>query len=122
MEQKIFVRRTEEEVLRELREMPGTYRVYREWNEELRERFMAFCTGKKTLPVLYDTVFKTLMNPDVHPERLEDCISCLLKQKVTFQTVLPLEDILMDGVSTMVMDILVRLDDGALVLEEIQKI
>ena len=74
------------------------------------------------MPVLYDTVFKALMNPDTHPERLEDCISCLLKQKVTIQTVLPMEDILMDGVSTMVMDILVRLDDGALVLVEIQKI
>lgn len=62
------------------------------------------------------------MNPDTHPERLEDCISCLLKQKVTIQTVLPMEDVLMDGETTMVMDILVRLDDGALVLVEIQKI
>ena len=122
MEEKIFVRHTEEEVLRELKEMPGAYRTYQGWTEDLRERFMAFCTGKKTLPVLYDTVFKTLMNPDTHPERLEDCISCLLKQRVTIQTVLPMEDILMDGVSTMVMDILVRLDDDALVLVEIQKI
>ncbi len=122
MEQKIFVTKTEEEVLRELKDMPGAYRMYQGWNEELRDRFMAFCMGKKTLPVLYDAVFKKLMNPDTHPERLEDCISCLLKQRVTIQTVLPVEDILMDGVSTMVMDILVRLDDGALVLVEIQKI
>ena len=117
-----IVQRSEEEVLRQLKELPGAYRVYQGWTAELRERFMAFCTGKKTLPVLYDTVFKTLMNPDTHPERLEDCISCLLKQRVTIQTVLPMEDILMDGVSTMVMDILVRLDDDALVLVEIQKI
>ncbi len=122
MEQKIFATKTAEEVLRKLREIPGAYRVYQGWNEELRERFMAFCTGKKTLPVLYDTVFKKLMNPDTHPERLEDCISSLLKQRVTIQAVLPMEDILMDGVSTMVMDILVCLDDGALVLVEIQKI
>ncbi len=122
MKHRIFVSRSETEVLRELKEKPGAYRLYYGWNEELRERFMAFCTGKKTLPVLYDTVFKKLMNPDVHPERLEDCISCLLEQKVTIQTVLPIEDILMDGASTMVMDILVRLDDGALVLVEIQKI
>lgn len=109
-------------MLSELKELPGAYRTYQGWNEELRDLFMAFCMGKKTLPVLYDTVFKKLMNPDTHPERLEDCISCLLKQKVTIQTVLPTEDILMDGVSTMVMDILVRLDDGALVLVEIQKV
>ena len=122
MEQKIFVTKTEDEVLREMKEMPGAYRMYQGWNEELRNRFMDFCMGKKTLPVLYDTVFKKLMNPDTHPERLEDCISCLLKQRVTIQTVLPMEDILMDGASTMVMDILVRLNDGALVLVEIQKI
>ena len=122
MKQKIFMQRTEEEVLRELREMPGAYRMYQGWNEELRERFMSFCMGKKTLPVLYDAVFKKLMNPDTRPERLEDCISCLLKQKVMIQTILPMEDILMDGVSTMVMDILVRLADGTLVLVEIQKI
>lgn len=122
MEQKIFIRKTEEEVLRELREMPGAFRKYQGWNEELRKRFVAFCMGKKTLPVLYDTVFKKLMNPDIHPERLEDCISCLLKQKVAIQAVLPVEDILMDGASTMVMDVLVKLTDGALVLVEIQKI
>jgi len=109
-------------VLLELKALPGVYRIYQGWNEELRDRFMAFCTGKMTLPVLYDTVFKKLMNPDTHPERLEDCIFCLLKQQVTIETVLPMEDVLMDGASTMVMDILVRLSDGSLVLVEIQKI
>lgn len=122
MEQTIFAKRTEEEILQDLMERPGAYRMYRSWNDELRDRFMAFCTGKKTLPILYDTVFKKIMNPDIHPERLEDCISCLLKQKVTIQTILPTEDILMDGNSTMVMDILVKLEDGAYVLVEIQKI
>lgn len=86
MEQKMFDRRTEEEVFRSLKEMPGAYRVYQGWNEELKRRFVDFCTGKKTLPVL------------------------------------PMEDILMDGESAMVMDILVRLTEGTLVLVEIQKI
>lgn len=122
MEQKIFTQRTEEEVLRNLKELPSVYLLYQGWSEELRNRFMAFCMGKKTLSVLYDTVFKKLMNPDIHPERLEDCISCLLKKTVKIQKVLPMEDVLMDGETTMVMDILVKLDDGALVLVEIQKI
>lgn len=122
MEQRIFTQRTEDEVLSGLKGLPGAYRTYQGWTQELRELFMAFCMGKKTLPVLYDTVFKKLMNPDTHPERLEDCISRLLKQRVTIQTVLPTEDVLMDGASTMVMDILVRLSDGSLVLVEIQKI
>ena len=87
MEQKIFIRRTEDEVLQELREEPRAYRMYLSWNDALKERFMAFCMGKKTLPVLYDTVFKMLMHPDLHPERLEDCVSCLLKKKVKFKAV-----------------------------------
>ena len=62
-------------MLRELQVLPGAYRTYQGWNEELRELFMGFCMGKKTLPVLYDTVFKKMMNPDTHPERLEDCTS-----------------------------------------------
>ena len=104
MEQKIFIHKTEEQVLYELKGMPGAYFLMAVNIAEQVARFMAFCTGKKTLPVLYDTVFKKLMNPDLHPERLEDCISCLLKERVTIQTVLPMEDILMDGESTMVMD------------------
>lgn len=106
MKQKIFKRRTEDEVLQELRGEPRAYRMYLSWNDALKERFMAFCMGKKTLPVLYDTVFKMLMHPDLHPERLEDCVSCLLKKKVKFKAVLPVEDILMDGETTMVMGLL----------------
>lgn len=122
MEQKIFLQKSKEEVLCELRNHPGAYHHYLGMDDTQKEQFMAFCTGKKTLPVLYDTVFKKLMHPDIHPERLEDCLSCLLKQKITIKAVLPTEDILSDGETSMVMDILVELDNGSLVLVEIQKV
>ena len=83
---------------------------------------MTFCTGKKTLPVLYDTVFKKLMNPETHRDRLEDCVSSLLGRKVKIRKVLPVEDLMMDGETIMVLDILVELKDGSLVLVEIQKV
>jgi len=53
---------------------------------------------------------------------LEDCISCILNQTVHIKGVLPTEDILMDGETSMVMDILVELDNRSLVLVEIQKV
>ena len=118
----IFLQRTEEEVLEDLKTSMNEYRTYLNFKEEWQRLFLAFCTGRKTLPVLYDTVFKRLMNPQTHPERLEDCISCLLGRTVTIRAVLPTEDILMDGETRMVMDILVELEDGSLVLVEIQKV
>lgn len=122
MKQSIFIRRTRDEVLTQLKNSPGSYHRYLGMDHECRELFMAFCMGKKTLPVLYDTVFKKLMHPILHPERLEDCISCILDQEVTIKAILPTEDILIDGESTMVMDILVELEDGSYVLIEIQKV
>ena len=122
MEQEIFAKKTKEEVLSDLKKSPDAYRRYLGLDERWQELFMAFCTGKKTLPVLYDTVFKKLMNPESHSERLEDCVSSLLGREVKIKKVLPVEDILMDGESLMVMDILVELKDGSLVLVEIQKV
>ena len=122
MEQKIFQQKSKEDVLYELRNHPSAYHRYLGLDDTQKELFMTFCTGKKTLPVLYDSVFKRLLHPDVHPERLEDCISCILNQTVHIKGVLPTEDILMDGETSMVMDILVELDNRSLVLVEIQKV
>ena len=118
----IFIRRSESEVLSRLRQMPELYHRYLGMEEPWRERFLAFCQGKKTLPLLYDTVFKKMMSPEIHPERLEDCISCLLGKQVKIKAVFPNENILMDGETLMMMDILVELTDSSFVLVEIQKV
>jgi len=68
-------------------------------DEVTRQRFMDFCAGKKTLPVLYDTIFKRLMNPDLHQERLESYLSSLMTIAVKIHAVLPLENVLIDGES-----------------------
>ena len=122
MEQTIFKKRTQEEVVFELKTSPSLYHRYLSLNETLKRQFMDFCTGRKTLPILYDTVFKRLMNPELHPERLESCISALLKLNVKIRAVLPTEDVLMDGESILSMDVLVQLEDGAYVLVEVQKV
>ncbi|MBQ9767290.1 MAG: PD-(D/E)XK nuclease family transposase [Lachnospiraceae bacterium] len=121
-EHRIFRQVEEDEVLLRLRRDPWAYRRYLNLEEHWRERFMEFCKGRKTLPLLYDTFFKRMFHPDIHPERLSDCISCLLKETVKIKGILPQEDVLIDGDALMVMDILVELTDGSLVLVEIQKV
>ena len=122
MTQQIFTKRTEEEVLFDLKASPSLFHRYLSLDEPFKRKFMDFCTGKRTLPVLYDTVFKRLMNPELHPERLESFLSCLLKTPVKIHAVLPTEDVLIDGESILSMDILVQLDDGSYVLVEVQKV
>lgn len=122
MEHTIFQKRTEEEVLYNLKASPSLFHRYLSMDETIKQRFMDFCTGKKTLPILYDTVFKKVMNPDAHPKRLESFLSCLLNTAVKIHAVLPLEDVLMDGESILTMDILVQLEDGSYVLVEVQKV
>jgi len=122
LNQTIFQKRTHEEVLYELKSSPTLFHRYLSMDEATKCQFMDFCIGKKTLPVLYDTVFKKIMHPNVHPERLESCLSCLLNTSVRIHAVLPSEDILMDGESILAMDILVQLEDGSYVLVEVQKV
>ena len=53
------------------------------------------------------------METESHRNRLEDCVSSLLGRKVKIKKVLPVEDILMDGETIMVMDLLVELKETA---------
>lgn len=61
--------------------------LFRQWNDEQQEEFLNFCTGTKGIKILYDSVFKEIMNPETAPERLEEFLSlvpgqsCLLDKE-----------------------------------------
>lgn len=112
----------EENVLRRLRNLPGMYSAYEALEENWRQRFMEFCTGKKTLPLTYDPFFKKIFHPDIHPERLSRFLSAILGQEVQALHILPTAETLPDGGALLIMDILVGLADGSLANVEIQKI
>ena len=112
---------TEEEVLKRLKETSSHHR-YAQLDREWQRRFMDFCTGRKTLPMTYDPFFKRIFHPDIHPHRLERFISGLIGKEVKLKTLLPSEDILLEGNSLLIMDVLVELTDGSLATVEIQKI
>ena len=98
------------------------YCRYQGLNPEWKQKFMDFCTGKKTLPLTYDPFFKRLFHPDLHPDRLSRLLSSLLARSVKVIKILPSEDVLLDGGALLIMDILVELEDGALANVEVQKI
>ena len=61
---------TEREILQELKKSPIFYGRYQALNSDWKQRFMEFCTGRKTLPLTYDPFFKKIYHPDIHPDRL----------------------------------------------------
>ena len=113
---------TEREILQELKKSPIFYGRYQALNSDWKQRFMEFCTGRKTLPLTYDPFFKKIFHPDIHPDRLSRLLSSLLDHKVTVIRILPTEETLLEGGALLIMDILVELEDGALANVEVQKI
>ena len=113
---------TETKILQELKKSPVFYGRYQALNNDWKQRFMDFCTGRKTLPLTYDPFFKRIFHPDIHPDRLSRLLSSLLNRQVRVIRILPTEETLLEGGALLIMDILVELEDGSLANVEVQKI
>ena len=115
--------RTKEEIIREIEKDIRLTEEFYKWEEEQRTEFLEFCTGVKGVKMLYDSFFKEIMNPETVPERLEDFLSVLLQKKVKIIEILPGDNTrLADEQSLLIMDILVRFEDGSYCNVEVQKI
>nr|WP_296158114.1 PD-(D/E)XK nuclease family transposase [uncultured Blautia sp.] len=115
--------RTREEILKEIDGNMKLTEQFYSWNEETRQEFLDICTGVKGVKLLYDSFFKEIMNPETVPERLEDFLSVLLNRTVKIVEVLPGDSSrLADEQSLLIMDILVRFEDGTYCNIEVQKI
>ncbi|MCD7955169.1 MAG: PD-(D/E)XK nuclease family transposase [Lachnospiraceae bacterium] len=114
--------RTEQEVLTEISCKPSLDALYKSWSSDQQKDFLDFCTGVKGCKLLYDPFFKRVMNPEIHPERLEKFISLLLRKNVKILPVLPNESRIAAEDSLLAMDIVVELEDGSIANVEMQKI
>jgi hypothetical protein len=71
----------------------------------------------------YDPFFKNIFHPDTHPHRLERLLSAILKQKIVILKTMSNEGIhVSDHGAFVIMDIVVRLEDGTIINLEIQKV
>ena len=115
--------RSREQVLDEIKSRENLKTIYETWNEEQQHYFLDICSGARGVKMLYDSFFKEIFNPDVVPERLEELLSLLLRQKVKILKVLPNDSTrIADESSLLIMDIVVELEDHSLANVECQKI
>lgn len=123
LQQYFAIIRTREEIKMEIEQRPELKQLFYTWSEKCQEEFLDFCSGVKGINVMYDFVSKAILDPETTPERLNDLLSVLLKQKVQIKNVLPLEGgHVTDDQTLIIMDLLVELEDGSLANLEIQKI
>ena len=100
--------RSREQVLDEIKSRENLKTIYETWNEEQQHYFLDICSGARGVKMLYDSFFKEIFNPDVVPERLEELLSLLLRQKVKILKVLPNDSTrIADESSLLIMDIVV---------------
>lgn len=112
-----------EQVLALLRQDTKTYRTFQGFPQKEQEKLLSFMEGNRGLQITYDSFFKKIMDPETHPERLENFLSAVLNQKVRIRTVLPHEGIkLSSSGSLVIMDIVLELADGSIADVEMQKI
>ncbi|SFQ49822.1 PD-(D/E)XK nuclease family transposase [Lachnospiraceae bacterium XBB1006] len=112
---------SEQDVYNYFGNYPGKSRTLENMHAHWKQRLLDYMTGKKTLPFTYDPFFKMVFNPDRNPERLSSFLSSILGKEVQVIDILPVEHTLHDGNSLVIMDLLVRLNDGSRANVEIQK-
>ena len=107
---------SEQEARALIESSPKALQLFSEFPDEVQENLLAFIQGGGGLPILYDNFFKYIMDPILHPHRLEHFLSAILKQKVHIKQVLPKEGIkLSENGSLVIMDIIVELEDGSVI-------
>ena len=115
--------RTREEVEQIIKSKPKLLEMFYGWNADHRQEFLDICTGVKGIKMMYDFIGKEILNPESTPERVNELLSLLLKQKVKIIEVLPNEGTrLADECTLLIKDMVVQLEDGSIVNLEIQKI
>ncbi len=115
--------RTREAVIREISESEKLRSVWMKWNDQQQKEFLDCCTGAKGVRILYDAFFKEVMNPETAPERLEELLSLILRQKIRILKVLPNDSTrIADENSLVIMDIVIELEDHSIANVEVQKL
>ena len=115
--------RERQQVLDDIMSWENLKSLYETWKKEDQEYFLDICTGARGVKMLYDSFFKETLDPDTKPERLEELLSLLLRQRVKILKVLPNDSTrIADESSLLIMDIVVQLEDGSIANVECQKI
>ena len=115
--------RTREQVLLEIRSDPALNARFEAFSKEDKKEFLDICTGERGVKILYDSFFRSVMNPELYPERLQSMLSCILDREIASFHVLESSSFALGDVrSLVIMDLVVELLDGPIINLEVQKI
>ena len=115
--------RSREQILLEIRSDPALNARFEALSEEAQKEFLDICTGEKGVKILYDSFFRSVMNPELYPDRLQGMLSCILGMEIASFHVLESSSFALGDVkSLIIMDIVVELLDGSIINLEVQKI
>ena len=115
--------RTREQILLEIRSDPALNARFESFSDEGRKEFLDICTGEKGVKILYDSFFRTVMDPKLYPERLKAMLGCILGMEIaSFQVLESSSFALGDVKSLVILDIVVELQDGSIINLEVQKV
>ena len=110
-------------VLDRIHSDPALSDCFCHFTKKEQSELLSFIEGNRGIRITYDPIFRKIFDPDACPERLEDMLSSILKQKVSILKLLPNEGIqLSEEGSFVIMDIIVQLEDGSIITIEMQKI
>ena len=115
--------REREEVLADIEGNKELRNTFYKWTEKQQMEFLDICTGIKGMKILSDSIFKEVSNPEYAPERMNDFLSAIYKQKVKILRVLPNDSVRIATEGTLLItDLVVQLEDGSIVNVEVQRI
>ena len=115
--------RTREQILLEIRSDPALNARFEAFSKEGKKEFLDICTGERGVKILYDSFFRSVMDPELYPERLQSMLSCILDREIASFHVLESSSCALGDVrSLVIMDLVVELLDGPIINLEVQKI
>ena len=76
-----------------LKKFPETYQKFQMFPKKHQTTLLEFFTGESSLDIQMDPFFKKIMDPQIHPERLESLISSVLGEEIKIDHILPNEGI-----------------------------
>lgn len=115
--------KSREDVLNEINSSPDTLKLFNSFSAPDRERILLFLEGKHSLQILNDKFFQKVMRPYPPYERIESLISAILGEPVKVEANLPRDGSkITETGSQVVMDIIVKLQNGSIITIEMQRI
>ena len=113
--------RTRQEIYQEIQATPSLKSQFDALKASRQQEFLDFCSGAKGVRILYDSFFKAVMDPERDSSRLSDFLSLILGRKVSVVSILPHEGGQITPGTLLIMDIIVKLEDGSITTVEVQR-